>query len=89
MTITWEEMIALEPGLSQLLVTISKAKLDEDECKDDLWYGPGGFKEKLLALVGRHAYSAPDALTNTEAYDIAYEKLYGSLPKCECCRQAA
>jgi hypothetical protein len=80
---TWEEMIALEPGLSQLLAIVSQAHLSEGQCKDDLWYGPGGFKESLLELAG--AGARVPSLGSINAYNTTYDKMYGGLPKCECC----
>lgn len=87
MTITWEEMVALEPGLGQLLATVSKAKLAKGQCKDDIWYGIWGYKRTLVKLAGNGA--RVEALRSSQAYDAAYEKLYSSLPKCECCGNTA
>jgi hypothetical protein len=48
------------------------------------WSNPGGcFKDRISRLVGWHA-SLPE-LRTSEAYDIAYDTIYETLPNCRNC----
>jgi hypothetical protein len=52
-------------------------------CANDIWYRPGGLKQRMANLVGHGARNP--ALKSSEAYDVAYEHLYALLPDCRNC----
>jgi len=97
-TLTWDDLIVLEPFLGQLLAEIEAVHDDPTEryfCANELWYGYNrfrgcGFKQSLSLCVGRHRDNhelgfAPPELCTSTAYDVAYEKLYNALPDCRNC----
>ena len=90
-TITWKELIALEPRLLALYKeakTISDDKPTPSFCPNRVWYGRGheaGLKEKLCSLVGHHATESNRRLRTSRAYDVAYRKVYDALPACRHC----
>ena len=83
--ITWEEMVKIEPGLLELYKKIKAEKVkDNHYCAIAAWYGGGvGFKSELTKLVGWGAKD--ERLKNPTAYDLAYDKLFHSLPDCKNC----
>mgnify|MGYP000866832028 CR=1 FL=1 len=76
---TWEEMIKMEPELLDLYNMARAYKRTHNFCANQVWYGPGGLKHKMIHLVGWGAYGV---LRTCEAYDIAYHKIYDALPRC-------
>jgi hypothetical protein len=92
---TWSELVKLEPRLGELLAR-AKAIVDdggESFCANHRWVGcgngpacekcRGGLKDELVMLVGWEA-SNPE-LESSEAYDVAYDKVYKALPDCRNC----
>lgn len=81
---TWEQLAALDPRLATLAAEAAAVHDDgrpEGFCAHAYWYGR--FKPRLLALVGWEASSrAQPALRAMDAYDVAYEHVYGLLPDC-------
>lgn len=82
MRITWERLIYLEPELEWL----KKQALNQDSTKDDydkdhIWYRI--FKRRLLQLVGfmRDSLTVIPELETSQAYEVAYHKIYNSLPE--------
>ncbi len=67
---TFEELAALEPGLSALLAEAKKPS------RIRTWYGRHGLKADMTRLVGFMARGTDPRLHITEAYDIAYKVLY-------------
>ena len=97
-SVTWAQLVELEPRLGALYKEIRKVKDDKTEpsfCANAVWYGygkyeRGGFRRMVKNLVG---YSTEpkqkDArLRSMEAHDIAYQKLYSALPGCRNCNCA-
>lgn len=85
--ITWENLIEQEPQLQSLLNEILEIKdLGENYfCANEVWHDKK-FKERMSKLVGWEASSNfPEFMRSEEAYDIAYHKLYRSLPDCRNC----
>ena len=97
-TISWEELVALEPALQQLLDDIRRVKDDKRRpsfCTNHWWYGrptwldedeDDGFRGRLIDLVG-YVAMRPDEprLRTSDAYMIAYDTLYDALPGCRNC----
>lgn len=82
---TFEELAKIEPRLKTLL---KEAQAIKDPggpsfCANHIWYKPLGFKDRLNKLVGWEAKD--ERLKSSEAYDLAYEKIYDSLPPCRNC----
>ncbi|WHH60415.1 hypothetical protein [Petroclostridium sp. X23] len=70
----------IEPELQSLYnrALLYRGSKCHDFCANRVWYGKGGLKQKLCTLVGFDA-NKPE-LVNSEAYDIAYRKIYNALP---------
>jgi hypothetical protein len=91
-SMTWSQMVAVEPALGSLLAEIRKVKDDKTKpafCANAWWYGYGsradcGFKARFIYLVGFHA--TKKELRTMEAYSFAYNKLYSALPDCRNCQ---
>jgi hypothetical protein len=87
----WEELVAVEPRLKDLLIEAQQAEhlflSDPNFCANDYWYHwDGGLRNRMKALVGFEAPTAPPMLRTTQAYDVAYKTLYEALPPCrDCC----
>ncbi len=83
---TFTQLTKLEPRLANLLRDVRKVRDDRRRisfCANHVWYGSGGFKSRLIHLVG---WSAVDEqLRSPEAYDLAYKHLYNALPDCRNC----
>ena len=83
---TFAQLVRLEPRLKTLEADIRRVRDDRRKrafCANHVWYGPDGFKGRLLQLVGWHA--ANERLRSPEVYDLAYEHLYNLLPDCRNC----
>ena len=81
--ITWDELVQLEPALDQLLQQVRQVQAGPGFCANRVWYGPNGFKAKLLKLVGWERQDNHPVLSTDEAYDVAYDVLYEALPACQ------
>ena len=82
--LTWRELVKREPELRTLL---KKAKAVDDSdphfCANAVWYQH--FKPVLCDLVGWDARVRDGVVNSSEAYDIAYHKIYQALPDCKAC----
>jgi hypothetical protein len=86
---TFEELVALEPGLSKLLAEARAERAEQRAnpyyCANDVWYRR--FKPRLLRLVGweRSGDHEHSELSCPAAYDVAYDRIYEALPECRNC----
>jgi hypothetical protein len=82
--LTWCELVKREPELRTLF---EKAKAVDDSdphfCANRVWYRH--FKPVLCDLVGWDARVQDGVVNSSEAYDIAYRKIYQALPDCKDC----
>jgi hypothetical protein len=82
--ITWQQIVRAEP---RLIVLLQEAKSVDDTdphfCANEVWYAQGGLRDRLTELVGWGAQNP--VLRTSEAYDVAYNKVYGALPDCKDC----
>ncbi len=90
--VTWADLVRREPRLIPLLTEAVKQHRDTDShyCANGKWYGFGkyrdrGLKPRLVRLVGIHAESSDPVLHTSEAYDVAYQRVYDALPNCRDC----
>ena len=89
--ITWSLLCDLEPRLIHLLAKVREIEDDKRKpsfCANSIWYGEygqEGIKPRLVQLVGWQAMGSDPRLKTTQAYDLAYEKLYNLLPPCRNC----
>ena len=91
--ITWERLIELEPRLLDLYQRVVTANQQANSfCEDEAWWGTAetdGFKRELVNLIGWDRTDIGDPvvpeLHSSEAYEIAYTKLYSVLPPCLNC----
>ena len=77
--LTWEALVELEPRLEGLLGRVLAARpiRRRGANYEGIW---GRFKDPLSDLVGYFLPSSRDPrLRSTEAYDVAYKKLYDAL----------
>lgn len=83
--ISWDELTALEPKLKTMLTIILALAPNPSEswCANKVWYDV--FKPRMKNLVGWTCFRKNPALRSSQAYDVAYEKLYGLLPACRDC----
>ncbi len=82
--ITFEEICRHEPRVAELAKDAQAVRdnLKSDTfCANSIWYN--GMRARLIALVGHNAHNP--ILRNSEAYDIAYDTIYGLLPDCRNC----
>jgi hypothetical protein len=83
--LSWKELTVLEP---RLLALYKEAKAIRDDrskssfCANRVWY-LGHLRESVSELVGSDAKHP--RLSTSEAYDIAYHKIYNALPYCRNC----
>lgn len=93
---TWEELVALEPGLRYLLRRVEAVRDDPAArgfCRNAAWYGyrrdrgtGNHTKHRALGqLVGRRARRADPILATSAAYEVAFDHLYQRLPRCREC----
>jgi len=82
---TWADLINAEPRLVDLQREAKAVNGDAPHfCANAVWYGPGGLRERVIALVGEDR--RPDPLLGTSAaYDVAYHRVYTALPNCRNC----
>ena len=91
--LTWAELVEREPALGQLereVRALRRQPRPANFCANEVWYGFGrwrgmGFRERVVGLVGWCARSADPDLRTSAAYDVAYRRLYESLPDCGDC----
>ena len=89
---TFDEVAKREPRLYGLYaqakawrvtVALSKAYDEmpkEGFCANQVWYDL--FKPILVSLIGWEYKGKDDVLKSREAYDVAYQTLYDTLPDC-------
>ena len=81
---TWAEMVKIEPRLEELLREIRSIKDDKTKtyfCANEVWYEQ--YKPRFKRLVGWGAEK--EEMRGSDAYDLAYHKLYSPLPGCRRC----
>lgn len=71
----------LEPRLLELYNEAKSYKPVPGFCANHIWYRYGGLKSQLCHIVGWDAIDP--RLQTSEAYDVAYETIYGALPDCQ------
>lgn len=82
--LTWEDAVALEPSLADLFAEATQTEDDgEYFCANMVWYRT--MKPRLCDLVGWGRKRGPYSLTTSDAYDLAYDKIYDQLPNCRGC----
>ena len=80
----WDELIKAEPRLEKLYERVKRIQDDKSKpsfCANLVWYG--WVKAEMCRLVGYEA-TTPVA-GSSEAYDLAYKRLYNLLPDCRNC----
>lgn len=91
-TATFDDLVVIEPILQWLLDDAidykKQSKNKKNVCANDRWYGNYrwsglGIKTRLEELVGWDAKK--QVLKNQYCYELAYEHIYKSLPKCRNC----
>ena len=90
--ITWKRLVELEPGLLALYEyarSINDDKSKPSFCANALYIGFAeyrnvGLKGTLRDLVGWNRPDVPE-LNTSEAWDVAFEKIYNALPDCRNC----
>lgn len=91
--LTWGRLVRLEPRLAAVLVDAEAVDPGDDKrfCANRVWYGrqaEGGLRGRLYRLVGWGRRGQPGvspALATSEAYDVAYRRVYDALPACREC----
>jgi hypothetical protein len=83
--LTWRELVKIEPELGVLLKEIRQVKDlgGPSFCANQIWYSQ--YKERLCRLAGWEAQKDDPRLRSEAAYDLAYDKLYYTLPDCRNC----
>jgi predicted transcriptional regulator with HTH domain len=84
--LTWRELVRREPYLRYLLEAARCQKDDPSKpsyCANYVWYTY--FKPQLERYVGWFARVKDGVVNTSEAYDLAYEKIYNALPNCRNC----
>lgn len=77
--LTWEKMVALDEDLELLYQDAMVAEYDKGESRTQHWYR--AVKPQMKRLVGFMRNAPPVELQGTEAYEIAYHKIYEAMPK--------
>ena len=88
--IVWDELVAHEPRLNDVLIAARATKGDGKYfCRDETWQGyfPGkpGFKKLLDPLVGWGATQAKTFLNTADAWNVARDTILHALPPCRNC----
>jgi hypothetical protein len=82
--LTFDEICRIEPSVLHLYNRAKAIKDDKRQrsfCANDIWLDH--LKPLLMHLVGWSAGKAE--LRTSQAYDLAYDKIYGALPNCRNC----
>jgi hypothetical protein len=75
MTVDWDRLIHLRPGLLDIENEMKEqAPVPLASLERRAWYGDGGFKEAMMALVG-WGQAKGDPAGTSQAYDVAYDHL--------------
>ena len=88
----WDDLVKREPALATLLREAkSISPKHPDFCTNPIWYGYAGWpglKPRLVRLVGDFARCEDPVLHTSHAYDVAYHRIYDTLPGCDrCCHR--
>ncbi len=87
--ISWAKLVEHEPKLKDLYEEARSIKPEPGEvyCANFTWYSPEGrnMKKRMMKLVGIMRSGGPGILRTSEAYDLAYKKIYNALPACRGC----
>jgi len=85
--LTWEDLTRREPRLKALLRDAQAVRDPGGPsfCANQVWYRPGGFKDRLIHLVGWDAVKSDPVLRTTKAYELATDEVYQALPDCRRC----
>ena len=86
--LTWAALVKREPRLADLRAVVGAVVRDRQRHynANGVWFGPHnvegvpGLKYQMVRLVGRHALTDDPVIRSSDAYDVAYEALYGLLP---------
>lgn len=83
--LTWSQLVRIEPGLGQLHLDCRFADHHNPEGFDaeQAWNGSGdvpGLKHRLEQLVGDKAESQDPRVKSRQAYDIANQECFQTLP---------
>lgn len=72
---TARQLIRHEPALAALLQEFDRATDHDDIAPEHVWYAgwAGGFKYRMVELVGKWAKTEDPFLRSNEAYDVAYQ----------------
>lgn len=81
----WRKMIALDGEIKRLYEDAHRMTFGPHECASRIWYEE--FKPVMFWLVGFGRKTPPKEFCTTDAYEIAYAKIYQALPNCPnaCC----
>jgi hypothetical protein len=83
-TMTWDELVKLEPKLGVLLAEAQAVRDDDPHfCANAIWYD--FLKPRLVLLVGWCRPDRTKPLASEQAYDVAYDTIYEALPDCRDC----
>lgn len=95
---TWEQLVALEPRLGDLLARCQRIKSEDENdpdppdphfCRNHLWaIGRPGFprlKGEMNKLVGFGSKHPEPIMHTCAAWDVAMEVLLDALPACRAC----
>jgi hypothetical protein len=94
-TLTWADMLRLQPKLGQLQdEAMLMRSADPGYCWEKVWLGPfdhagrdnagdpRSFATRIYALVGWYAKEGPPVLRHYWAFDLGIDALAASLPRC-------
>lgn len=76
---SWKKIIEIEPRLQELYEKARKLSKRKDKDIDRIWGGFTGLKSELCRLVGYDMDVYNEVLCTSEAYEIAYRKIYNAL----------
>jgi hypothetical protein len=77
--LTWEKMVAMDEDLEMLYQEAMVAEYEEGESQARHWYR--AIKPQMKRIVGFMRTYPPVELQGTDAYEIAYHKIFDSMPK--------
>ncbi len=82
------ELCKLDPKLTELAAEATRARANPGApfCANSVWFGYDGYrgiKRRLVQLVGWMRHDEKPELKTIDAYNVAYDAIYGLLPECE------
>ncbi len=75
--LTFEDLVALEPRLGQLLKDVKRARPHNKIKAMHLWYRE--YKQQMVDLVGMMSKHPDPILHTSRAYNLCYEVLYKAI----------